>query len=183
MELIHRTFLKKMNPKKGFTALYIRFPWGYDRALIGKSVSIYKVDDGYFLSTESNEFKPPNKVEANQEEVCSMNNECKQKESLKSRKNTLESQISELNKEIEKSRVQTIQENQIAQNYTQKKNVSGRSKPPFVLAAFSSAPYPGGYRTIHWPCSGLHPQGFVVPTYPVPQTLSELLARLPVLLA
>jgi hypothetical protein len=63
------------------------------------------------------------------------------------------------------------------------KSVSGRSKPPFVSAAFSSAPYPGGYRTIHWPCSGLHPQGFVVPTYPVPQTLSELLARLPALLA
>lgn len=61
--------------------------------------------------------------------------------------------------------------------------MSGRSKPPYVLAAFSSAPYPGGYRTIHWPCSGLHPQGFVVPTYPVPQTLSELLARLPALLA
>ena len=64
-----------------------------------------------------------------------------------------------------------------------KEYVSGRSKPPSVHAAFSSAPYPGGYRTIHWPCSGLHPQGFVVPTYPVPQTLSELLARLPVLLA
>ena len=63
------------------------------------------------------------------------------------------------------------------------KEVSGRSKPPSVSAAFSSAPYPGGYRTIHWPCSGLHPQGFVVPTYPVPQTLSELIARLPVLLA
>lgn len=63
------------------------------------------------------------------------------------------------------------------------KSVSGRSKPPLVLAAFSSAPYPGGYRTIHLPCSGLHPQGFVVPTYPVPQTLSELLARLSVLLA
>ena len=61
--------------------------------------------------------------------------------------------------------------------------MSGRSKPPLVLAAFSSAPYPGGYRTIHWPCSGLHPQGFVVPTYPVCQTLSELLTRLPVLLA
>jgi hypothetical protein len=63
------------------------------------------------------------------------------------------------------------------------KSVSGRSKPPLVLAAFSSAPYPGGYRTIHVPCSGLHPQGFVVPAYPVPQTLSELLARLPALLA
>ena len=63
------------------------------------------------------------------------------------------------------------------------KRVSGRSKPPSVPAAFSSAPYPGGYRTIHWPCSGLHPQGFVVPAFPVPQTLSELLARLPVLLA
>jgi len=63
------------------------------------------------------------------------------------------------------------------------KSVSGRSKPPFVPAAFSSAPYPGGYRTIHWPCSGLHPQGFVVPTYPDPQTLGELLAWLPMLLA
>ncbi len=46
--------------------------------------------------------------------------------------------------------------------------VSGRSKPPFVLAAFSYAPYPGGYRAIHLPCSGLHPQGFAVSSYPVP---------------
>ena len=38
----------------------------YGRALIGKSVSIYKVDGGYFLSTESHEFKPLNlkKVES-----------------------------------------------------------------------------------------------------------------------
>ena len=66
MELIHRTLLKKMNPKKGYIAPYIQFPWGYDRALIGKPVSIYKVDGDYFLSTESNEFKPLNskKVES-----------------------------------------------------------------------------------------------------------------------
>ena len=60
MELIHRTLLKKMNPKKGFTAPYIRFPWNTHRALIGKPVSIYKVDGGYFLSIDSNEFKPEN---------------------------------------------------------------------------------------------------------------------------
>ena len=52
--------------------------------------------------------------------------------------------------------------------------MSGRSKPPFVLAAFSYAPYPGGYRAIHLPCSGLHPQGFAVSSYPVP-LLNELL--------
>ena len=81
------------------------------------------------------------------------------------------------------NRTKTITGSHAKPGLTIMKSVSGRSKPPFVLAAFSSAPYPGGYRTIHWPCSGLHPQGFVVPTYPVPQTLSELLARLPVLLA
>lgn len=31
------------------------------------------------------------------------------------------------------------------------RNVSGRSKPPSVHAAFSSAPNPGGYRAIHCP--------------------------------
>ena len=80
MELIHRTLLKKMNPKKGFIAPYIRFPWNTHRALIGKPVSIYKVDGGFFLSTESNEFKPLNlkKVESDITEI--RNNEFKPNE-------------------------------------------------------------------------------------------------------
>lgn len=45
--------------------------------------------------------------------------------------------------------------------------VSGRSKPPFVLAAFSYASNPDGYRTIHMSCSDLHPQGFAVSSFPV----------------
>ena len=67
MELIADTTFKKMAPKKGFLAPYIQFPWGHDRALIGKPVSIYRADGGYFLSIESNEFKPldVSKVKAN----------------------------------------------------------------------------------------------------------------------
>ena len=33
-------------------------------------------------------------------------------------------------------------------------------------AAFSYAPYLGGYQTIHMPDSGLHPQGFTVSSFP-----------------
>jgi len=40
-------------------------------------------------------------------------------------------------------------------------------------AAFSYAPYPGGYQTIHLPYSGLHPQGFTVSSYPA-ATFNEL---------
>jgi len=39
----------------------------------------------------------------------------------------------------------------IVHNKPQNENVSGRSKPPSVHAAFSSAPNPGGYRAIHCP--------------------------------
>ena len=58
MELIHRTLLKKMNPKQGFLAPYIQFPWGYDASLIGKSVLIYKTEDGFHIALESKQFKP-----------------------------------------------------------------------------------------------------------------------------
>ncbi len=96
---------KKIHPKKGFIAPCIRFPWNTYRALIGKSVAIYKVEGGFFLSAESNEFKPSNNIDTNQEDVCSMNKEFKPKETLKSRIINLESQISTINQEIEKSRV------------------------------------------------------------------------------
>jgi len=151
MILISSTVFKRMAPKKGFTASYIRFPWNSERALIGKPVSIYKVEGGYFLSTEFNEFKPPNKADTEQEDACSMNDEFKPKESLKSRINTLGSQISTIQREIENPRIQANSKMQIVQNEPQNENVSGRSKPPSVHAAFSSAPYPGGYRAIHCP--------------------------------
>jgi len=70
--------------------------------------------------------------------------------------------------EIEKSSIHIDSESQTIQTASQNKNLSGRSKPPSVLAAFSYAPYPGGYRAIHLPCSGLHPQGFAVSSYPAP---------------
>ena len=58
MELIADTTVKKMSPKKGFLAPYVQFPWNYDTALIGKSVSIYKVDGGFFVALENKQFKP-----------------------------------------------------------------------------------------------------------------------------
>ena len=67
MNLISSTEFKLMAPKRGFIAPYIRFPWNQERTLIGKPVSIYKVDGGFFLSTESNELKPldQQKIESN----------------------------------------------------------------------------------------------------------------------
>ena len=162
-----KTTIKKMHPKKGFIAPYIRFPWNQDRALIGKPVSIYKVDGGYFLSLKNNEFKPPNMMDIARDTVCSMNNEFKPKESLNSRMITLESQISEIYREIENTKVPSKNENQIIQNDAQNEKVSGRSKPPSVSAAFSYASYPDRYRAIHWSCSDLHPQGFAVSPIPV----------------
>ena len=47
-----------MAPKNGFIAPYIRFPWNSERALIGKPVSIYKVDGGFYLEVDNKEFKP-----------------------------------------------------------------------------------------------------------------------------
>jgi len=35
------------------------------------------------------------------------------------------------------------------------------------IAAFSLAPNPGRHRVVCMPCSGLHPQGFTVPSAPV----------------
>ena len=49
----------------------------------------------------------------------------------------------------------------------------GGVSPLLFSAAFSLAPYPDGFRTIHMSCSGLHPQGFTVPAIPT-DTFSEL---------
>jgi hypothetical protein len=54
MNLISSTEFKLMAPKKGFTAPYIRLPWGYDRALIGREVDIFKTYTGFSI-----EFKLP----------------------------------------------------------------------------------------------------------------------------
>jgi hypothetical protein len=58
MELIADTTVKKLAPKKGYLAPYIQLPYGYDSALIGKTVSIYKVEGGFFVALENKEFKP-----------------------------------------------------------------------------------------------------------------------------
>ncbi|OPX63326.1 MAG: hypothetical protein A4E34_01093 [Methanoregula sp. PtaU1.Bin006] len=49
MDSICHTTFKKLHPKKGFIAPYIRFPWGYDESLIGKEVNIYKTDTGFII--------------------------------------------------------------------------------------------------------------------------------------
>ena len=58
MDLIHSTKIKKLNPKSGFLAPYIRFPWNRYKNLIGKAANIYQVSDGQFIITIGNEFKP-----------------------------------------------------------------------------------------------------------------------------
>ena len=58
MELISKTTVKKLAPKKGFLAPYIQFPWGYDKNLIGRDVTVYSVDGGFYLAVENKEFKP-----------------------------------------------------------------------------------------------------------------------------
>ena len=65
MELIADTTFKRMAPKAGFIAPYIQFPWGHERALIGKPVSIYKVDGGFFLAIENKQFTPSDSEQNN----------------------------------------------------------------------------------------------------------------------
>jgi hypothetical protein len=151
MERINQTIIKRLHPKKGFTAPYIQFPWGYDRALIGKPVTIFKTDDGFFLSLSSNEFKPIKEKNNSKNDACFVKDKFKPKESLESRIINLENQISGQYGGIENSGDQTNIENQIVQNEPQIEEMSGRSKPPSVSAAFSSASYPDGYRAIHCP--------------------------------
>jgi len=91
MELIADTTFKRMAPKAGFLAPYIQFPWGHERALIGKPVSIYKVDGGYFLAIENKQFTP-----SDSEQNCSVKNlssvvEFKPAEIINARESTEES--------------------------------------------------------------------------------------------
>ncbi len=58
MELIADTTFKKLNPKQGYLAPYLQLPYGYDPALIGKTVSIYKVEGGFFVALANEQFKP-----------------------------------------------------------------------------------------------------------------------------
>ena len=143
MECINQTVVKRLHPKKGYTAPYIQFPWGYDRALIGKPVTIFKTDDGFFLSLSLNEFESSKEKNTLHNETCFANDQFKPKQSLKSRKINLKSQISARNSEIENSRVQSNIDNQIVQNKTQTREVSGRSKPPFVVSGIQLCVIPG----------------------------------------
>ena len=58
MQLIITTTFKRMFPKKGFLAAYIRFPWNQYKNLIGKDANIYQVSDSQFIIAIGNEFKP-----------------------------------------------------------------------------------------------------------------------------
>ena len=49
MDLVSSTKIKKFNPKKGYVAPYLIFPWGYDESLIGKEIDIYKTDAGFVI--------------------------------------------------------------------------------------------------------------------------------------
>ena len=49
MELVTETTIKKMTPKKGFVAPYIRFPWNENKDLIGKEAKIFRVSDSQFI--------------------------------------------------------------------------------------------------------------------------------------
>ncbi len=77
MELIADTTFKRMAPKAGFLAPYIQFPWGHDRALIGKPVSIYKVDGGFFLAIENKQFTPSDSEQQNNVKKLSSVEGCK----------------------------------------------------------------------------------------------------------
>ena len=77
MELLCQTEFKRMAPKKGFLAPYVQLPWGHDRALIGKPVSIYKVDGGFFLALENKQFKPSDSEQVNGVQNLPSVDECK----------------------------------------------------------------------------------------------------------
>ena len=106
MELIADTTVKKMSPRQGYLAPYIQFPWNYDTALIGKSVSIYKVDGGFYLSMESNEIKQSDSKTTQLDSAISKSEQFIQKtqnkntHALSNEKNTTSDNLNSKNKEF-----------------------------------------------------------------------------------
>jgi len=52
MDLIATTAYKKMAPKKGYCHVYVKFPNGFARELIGKNVSIFQSGNDFILVTD-----------------------------------------------------------------------------------------------------------------------------------
>ena len=48
-QYVSSTRIKKLQPRKGYLAPYIQFPWGYRTDLIGREIEIHEVKGGFFL--------------------------------------------------------------------------------------------------------------------------------------
>jgi hypothetical protein len=55
MELICTTQIQKYSPRANYVAPYIRLPKGYDPALIGQPIDVYKVDGGLLIKLKTSE--------------------------------------------------------------------------------------------------------------------------------
>ena len=75
MECINQTVVKRLHPKKGFTAPYIRFPWNRYNNLIGKEANIYQVSDSQFVIDIGTEFKPNDSSKSHEKGINILTNE------------------------------------------------------------------------------------------------------------
>ena len=57
MQSLGVTKFKKLNPRKGYLAPYIKFPWNQREDLIGREVEILQTDDGFHIRFVDEEFK------------------------------------------------------------------------------------------------------------------------------
>ena len=73
MKLVCSTEFKLMAPKKGFSAPYIRLPWGYDTSLVGQSADVYKVEGGLFIALTRDKIRSHGETASPPEEVFKPN--------------------------------------------------------------------------------------------------------------
>ncbi len=73
MELIAQTEFKKMAPKSGFCHIYIKFPNGYGKQLIGKTVSIYRTGKEFLLLTDMDSNFNKGELNPTNSEIISIN--------------------------------------------------------------------------------------------------------------
>ncbi len=57
MQSLGFTKLKKINPRQGYLAPYIKLPWGYREDLIGKEIEIFETEDGFTVRFTDEKFK------------------------------------------------------------------------------------------------------------------------------
>ena len=81
MSSVWTTKVKKLNPKKGYTAAYIQLPWNTHEDLIGREVEIEEVVGGFLVKVDCEKFKLEQPINPN-ERLLSLEKEFHEFEAL-----------------------------------------------------------------------------------------------------